>query len=149
MKQKFDVHIIGYASRDAKSFTVNTARGGRQLVRFTLGVNTGKDDKRETFWFDVACFGDEAIGIKKGMAVEVFGYVTGTRAWTDAKGKSHTEIRVTVKTNEGGIPTVNYEGIAQHLPGVSDEAVAANKSPSRQVNESLEIRDDDVPEFLR
>jgi single-stranded DNA-binding protein len=143
MKPTFNIHLVGRATSDAELRIVGKEK--RPVCKFRMMVSSGKDkysgEYMEPFWFSVTCWGDRARGIKKGMDVELFGYMK--REMYEKAGEKKTVDVVTVKTDEAGEPQLNYEGIPSKTKHVSDEAVA--QSVGNSVPNNLEITDDDIP----
>ena len=140
IKSKYDVHQIGHAGKDAKVFYT---KDKRPICKFTLAVaawakGLPKDQQPKPWWFNIVCFGDEAIHVKKGTIVELFGYVKKS-SWVDAKGETHEQDEVIVKTDEKKVAQINYPGHPHQTKHVSDEEIAAS------VGKSLEITEEDCP----
>jgi single-stranded DNA-binding protein len=147
MKPVYDVRLVGRATSDSELRHVGAEK--RPICEFRMMVSSGKDKKTNEymtpFWFDVACWGDRARGIKKGMDVELFGYVK--RSEYMKNGEKQTRDTVTVKTDEAGEPQINYEGIPSKTRHLSDEAVAKSVGSNKKLPslEQLGITDEDLP----
>lgn len=145
MKPTFDVYLVGRASDDAKM----EQAGDRPVCKFFMWVGSGKNRKtgeyQKPFSFPVKVWGDSAKTLKKGQDVELFGYMTRNE-YTNKKGEAATWDEVVVKTNEAGVPMINFAGMETGgIKGVTDEAVASGKAPVRNITKDLHITDEDIP----
>jgi single-stranded DNA-binding protein len=146
IKQLYEVRLVGRASSDAKLETVNTAKGSRPVVKFSMWIGSGRrgksKDYQKPFFVNIKCWGDQAKDLRKGQDVEVVGEMKRNEYLKDGELKTWDE--VVVSTTEKGEPNINYEGRPMTTKHVTDEAVSQGMGKSIQ-QDSLEITDSDCP----
>lgn len=96
------MQIVNIAGTIGKDAVAKTTQGGTQLCSFSVAVNTGYGDNKQTTWWDVTKWGKGtdklAEMLVKGTKVSVSGEV-GTR---EHEGKTYLQIRADYVTLQGG-----------------------------------------------
>ncbi|GLV28154.1 hypothetical protein TomTYG75_06780 [Sphingobium sp. TomTYG75] len=94
--------IITLAGTTGKDATFKTTQSGQTLCSFSVAVNTGYGDNKQTTWWDVTRWGKGADKLAellvKGTKVTVVGEV-GTR---EHDGKTYLQCRADHVTLQGG-----------------------------------------------
>lgn len=90
------IMLTGHLGRDAETkFLAN----GTPVIRFSLAVTTGINDKKVTTWYNASAFGERyakiAQYLTKGRPVTIVGEPCA-REWKSDSGVSHTDIEVRV-----------------------------------------------------
>ena len=82
--------VIGNAARDSE---VEFSKTGKPYLRFSLGVSSFQNGKKETKWFDVVCFGKTAENtpIRKGNKIFAEGNVS-INTWTNKSGETKSNL---------------------------------------------------------
>lgn len=74
-----NIVIGGHLGKDAEQFSTNS---GQIVTRFSVGVNVGFGERRNTNWFECAMWGDRGSKLlpylKKGKAVVISGELNMT-----------------------------------------------------------------------
>lgn len=72
-----------FVGRLGKDCEVKTFDGGKSVINFSVAIDVGFGDKKETLWIDCAKWGEKtgvATYLKKGQQVAVIGEI-GLRKW--------------------------------------------------------------------
>lgn len=89
-----NIVIGGHLGKDAEQFSTNN---GQIVTRFSVGVNVGFGERRNTNWFECAIWGDRGSKLlpylKKGKAVIVSGELMTTREY---QGRLYSSMNVNV-----------------------------------------------------
>jgi single-strand DNA-binding protein len=101
MPQINDVRLSGRVTRDA---TVRTINAGMSVTEFSLAVDKGFGDKKQTMFVQIEAWNNEwnkladraAAECKKGVAVIVDGELWRSE-YTDREGKRQSKTRVTAR----------------------------------------------------
>ena len=85
--------IVGNLGGDCRTNSV----GGQPVCNFSVAMNSGYGDKKQTHWVDCAYWGKggEAVSqyLTKGQQVYIEGRLQ-TRRWEDAEGVKHSSVEV-------------------------------------------------------
>lgn len=121
--------FIGRVGRNAQS---QATQSGKQVLNWSLAVDSGYGDKKITLWIDCALWGERggklAQYILKGHLLEAHGEL-GTR---EHDGKTYLTLRVADVT------------LIQPKDGAGEHADGA-KPPRRQAAPAPAEMDDDIP----
>ena len=123
----------GYLGRDAE---VRHTQQGTALTSFSVPVDTGYGDKKETMWVKCTLWGRKGTGEAHGLSPYLlkgkFVVVTGEaslQSWTTKEGETKTDLCISVKDVS--------------LGGGGDKKPAQTQAPKAEAVE--EFIDDDVP----
>jgi len=126
-------NAIGRVGKDA----VTRQAGNSQVTGFSLAVDSGFGDKKQTLWLDCSAWGDRfaKVGeyITKGSQLGVTGEL-GTR---EHEGKTYLTLRVADVTLVGG----KGEGGGQQERSPRPQ----RQEPVRQAPPADDFSDDDIP----
>ena len=109
---------ISIAGNVGSDLTLRYSQAGNAFVTVPVAVPTGRDDTKETHWFDVKCFGDLAERISevpKGARVMFIGRMKQDN-WESKEGEKRSKL--CLYADEGG-PSYRW-----HPKGGSGDRVA-------------------------
>ena len=90
--------LVGNVGQDAELRTVNTAKGEVSVANFSIAINNGSGDDRQTQWVRVEVWRKyaEALSpyIKKGMKITVEVKQVKLEAYTDKEGEAQAVLVV-------------------------------------------------------
>ncbi len=93
---------ISIAGNVGSDLTLRYAQSGNAFVTVPVAVTRGRDDSKETDWYDVKCFGDLAeriAEIPKGSRVMFIGRMKQD-SWESKEGEKRTKL--CLYADEGG-----------------------------------------------
>ena len=93
---------ISIAGNTGSDLTLRYAQSGNAFITVPVAVTTGRDDTKETHWFDVKCFGDLAERIAElpnGSRVMFTGRMKQDK-WETKEGENRTKL--CLYADEGG-----------------------------------------------
>ena len=93
MNEVNQVNIIGNLVKDPE-FSIKT--GGTHVCKFSIGHNSFYNNKKETSYFDVTCFGktaDAVAQIQGGSLVKLEGKLKQD-SWKSADNITHYKVRI-------------------------------------------------------
>jgi single-strand DNA-binding protein len=99
------------------------AKTGNAFITIPVAVTTGRDDTKETHWFDVKCFGDLAermAEIPKGSRVMFIGRMKQDK-WESKEGEKRSKL--CLYADEGG-PSYRWYPKGTSGGNVKDQAAA-------------------------
>ncbi len=110
------------------------AKSGTPWATFSIAVTRGRDDDKETSFFDCKCFGALAENISelpKGTRVIADGYLVQEKWETKEKQKRS---KVVLMVNDAG-PSIRFETIVSDGPAAKKEDKEAAKAVQEAFNE--------------
>lgn len=110
------------------------AKSGTPWATFSIAVTRGRDDDKETSFFDCKCFGALAENISelpKGTRVITDGYLVQEKWETKEKQKRS---KVVLMVNDAG-PSIRFESIVSDGPAAKKEDKEAAKAVQEAFNE--------------
>ena len=93
---------ISIAGNVGTDLVLRYAKSGNAFITVPVAVTTGRDDTKETHWFDVKCFGDLAermAEIPKGSRVMFIGRMKQDK-WESKEGEKRSKL--CLYADEGG-----------------------------------------------
>lgn len=130
--------IIGRVGKDAATKTVGN---NRLATAWSVAVNVGWGDNKETLWFDCTMWGErgEKVGghIAKGDQIGV----TGSLSTREHDGKTYLKIDVQDVTLIGG----KREGGESSRPARSEGRSSGGRAQQPAQEPTGDILDDDIP----
>lgn len=115
--------------RIGKGAVTRFTQGGEPVTGWSLAVDSGFGDKKQTLWFDCSLWGKRGEKVcdylKKGAQIGVTGEV-GTR---EHEGKTYLQLRVSEVTLVGGKPQEKTGGGGTSPPSRGDEPFPEDDVP--------------------
>jgi len=114
-KKMSNISIAGNVGAD---LVLRYSASGNAFVTVPVAVTTGRDDKKDTHWFDVKCFGELAeriAEVSKGSRVMFIGRMKQDK-WESKNGEKRTKL--CLYADEGG-PSYRW-----HPKGSRDDNLA-------------------------
>mgnify|MGYP003318763112 CR=1 FL=1 len=121
-ERKIKMSNISIAGNVGADITLRYAKSGNAFVTVPVAVTRGRDDTKETDWYDVKCFGDLAERISeipKGTRVMFIGRMKQDR-WESKEGESRSKL--CLYADEGG-PSWRWYPKGKDRDNVAKEAV--------------------------
>ena len=118
-----NISIAGNVGADP---VLRYAKSGNAFVTVPVAVTTGRDDTKETHWFDVKCFGDLAermAEVPKGSRVMFIGRMKQDK-WESKEGEKRSKL--CLYADEGG-PSYRW-----HPKGGASDRVAKEAAQTVQ-----------------
>ena len=115
-----DISIAGNIGQDP---VLRFGQSGKAFCTLSVAVTTGRDDTKETHWFDVKCFDDLAeqmAELSKGQRVLVKGRMKQDK-WQD-KESGQNRSKMCIYADEGG-PSLRWK--PRETGGPRGDTVAA------------------------
>ena len=109
---------ISIAGNVGADLVLRYSASGNAFVTVPVAVTTGRDDKKDTHWFDVKCFGELAeriAEVSKGSRVMFIGRMKQDK-WESKNGEKRTKL--CLYADEGG-PSYRW-----HPKGSRDDNLA-------------------------
>lgn len=135
------INIIGRVGKDAATKTVGN---NRLATSWSVAVNVGWGDNKETLWFDCTMWGErgEKVGghIAKGDQIGV----TGSLSTREHDGKTYLKIDVQDVTLIGGKREGGESSRPARSEGRSSNA-GSSRSPMAATPPMDDIEDSDIP----
>ena len=117
------ITIAGNIGKDAE---LRFSGAGNAFMTMPVAVTTGRDDKKETHWFDVKLFGEMAeqmAELPKGQRVVVYGRMKQD-SWETKEGEKRN--KMCLYADEAG-PSLRWAPKGSARDKVDDKAVEAVK----------------------
>jgi single stranded DNA-binding protein len=118
-KKMSNISIAGNVGTD---LVLRYAKSGNAFVTVPVAVTTGRDDTKETHWFDVKCFGDLAermAEVPKGSRVMFIGRMKQDK-WESKEGEKRSKL--CLYADEGG-PSYRWHPKGARSDNVAKAAV--------------------------
>jgi single-strand DNA-binding protein len=129
------INILG---RLTKQPELKTSQSGKYYSNFSIAVNTGWGDNRETSFFNCMAFGKTAETVvqyfSKGHRILIDGSLKQD-SWTDKEGNKKTSVSIIVNRVDFIEPKNKYEQVKDEFTG-ADVVLTAEGNP---------FGDDDIP----
>jgi single-strand DNA-binding protein len=114
-----NISIAGNVGTDP---VLRYAKSGNAFLTVPVAVTTGRDDTKETHWFDVKCFGDLAermAEVSKGSRVMFIGRMKQDK-WESKEGEKRSKL--CLYADEGG-PSYRWHPKGNPHGKVTEQAV--------------------------
>ena len=113
---------ISIAGNVGTDLVLRYGKSGNAFITVPVAVTTGRDDTKETHWFDVKCFGDLAermAEMPKGSRVMFIGRMKQDK-WESKEGEQRTKL--CLNADEGG-PSYRWYPKGNDRDNVASQAV--------------------------
>ena len=139
-----------FAGRLGRDSELKQLPSGKEVVNFSVAVDKGRGENKETLWVDCSLFGERAAKLQpylsKGKAVTVSGDVDA-RTWLKKDGTAAGTITLDVQrlTLQGGREAEQTEPSQSASAPMKPSAWGAPARPQRPAPPSEKELDDDIP----
>lgn len=132
------MHVGTFAGRLGRDAETNQTPNGKSVTNFSLAVDVGWGDKKETMWVDHAIWGDRGAKLApmlvKGKQVTTVGRI-GLRTYTSKAGEPKAAITCDVQE-------ITLQGGGQQVDSGPSAAAAG---PAKAPADTDPFHSDDIP----